>query len=148
MIMTIRPPRRAGAAPTRRPAAPSAARAAALAAIALVAAVAAPLRAQTFPTQDATIRRIYAVGMDSSRLEREAHVLFEAAPMCHARRGHVGIRSVTDSQDRRLASTWRPAAQRPGGAPSKSASPVSWTPPAHSPPPFGRRSISTAPGIA
>ncbi len=38
----------------------------------------APLRAQTFPTKDATLRRIYAIGMDSSRLPTEAHVLFDS----------------------------------------------------------------------
>ncbi|HET9985894.1 MAG TPA: M20/M25/M40 family metallo-hydrolase [Longimicrobiales bacterium] len=38
----------------------------------------APLQAQTFPTQNPTLRRIYAVGMDSSRLETEAHVLFDS----------------------------------------------------------------------
>ncbi|HET7321076.1 MAG TPA: M20/M25/M40 family metallo-hydrolase [Longimicrobiaceae bacterium] len=37
-----------------------------------------PLHAQTFPTDDATLRRIYAVGMDSSHLETEAHVLFDS----------------------------------------------------------------------
>jgi hypothetical protein len=39
---------------------------------------AAPLLAQSFPTEDATIRRIYAIGMDSSRLIPEAHVLFDS----------------------------------------------------------------------
>ena len=39
---------------------------------------AAPLAAQTFPTDDPVIKRIYAVGMDSSRLETEAHVLFDS----------------------------------------------------------------------
>ncbi len=91
--MTNRPSRRAGAAlPTPTPAltpilapAPGRARALALApALALGLAVAAalpapvPVAAQTFPTDDATIRRIYAVGMDSSRLETEAHVLFDS----------------------------------------------------------------------
>ncbi len=49
-------------------------------ALALVAltSLAAPLAAQTFPTQDATIRRIYAVGMDSSQLEPQAHALFDS----------------------------------------------------------------------
>ena len=44
----------------------------------LLGALATPLPAQTFPTNDATIRRIYAVGMDSSRLEAEAHALFDS----------------------------------------------------------------------
>ncbi len=44
----------------------------------LAALPASPLDAQTFPTSDALIRRIYAVGMDSSRLEVEAHALFDS----------------------------------------------------------------------
>src|SRR5690349_3698082 len=39
---------------------------------------AAPLLAQSFPTEDATIKRIYSIGMDSSRLIPEAHVLFDS----------------------------------------------------------------------
>jgi len=38
----------------------------------------APLGAQTFPTDDAVIKRIYNVGMDSSRLVTEAHVLLDS----------------------------------------------------------------------
>ncbi|HUQ79838.1 MAG TPA: hypothetical protein VM076_01805, partial [Gemmatimonadaceae bacterium] len=38
----------------------------------------APLAAQTYPTDDAVIKRIYSVGMDSSRLVTEAHVLFDS----------------------------------------------------------------------
>jgi hypothetical protein len=38
----------------------------------------ASLGAQTFPTDDPVIKRIYAVGMDSSRLTTEAHVLFDS----------------------------------------------------------------------
>ena len=34
-----------------------------------------PIAAQTFPTDDPVIRRIYAEGMDSSRLEPLAHAL-------------------------------------------------------------------------
>ena len=37
-----------------------------------------PLSAQTFPTNDAVIKRIYDVGMNNSRLESEAHVLFDS----------------------------------------------------------------------
>jgi carboxypeptidase Q len=40
--------------------------------------LAAPVAAQTFPSQDPTIRHLYAVGMDSSRLVSEAHVLFDS----------------------------------------------------------------------
>src|SRR4029079_5734387 len=40
--------------------------------------VSAQIPAQTFPTDDPTIKRIYAIGMDSSRLETEAHVLFDS----------------------------------------------------------------------
>ena len=47
------------------------------AALALLA-ISTPALSQTFPTQDPTIRQIYAVGMDSSRLETEAHVLFDS----------------------------------------------------------------------
>ena len=39
---------------------------------------AAPLAAQTFPTDDPVIKRIYSIGMDSSRLTTEAHVLFDS----------------------------------------------------------------------
>ena len=46
--------------------------------LALLGTLAAPLSAQTFPTNDATIRRIYEIGMDSSRLESEAHALFDS----------------------------------------------------------------------
>jgi hypothetical protein len=34
--------------------------------------------AQTFPTADPVIKHIYAIGIDSSRLEKEAHVLFDS----------------------------------------------------------------------
>ena len=34
--------------------------------------------AQSFPTDDPVIKRIYAIGMDSSRLGTEAHVLFDS----------------------------------------------------------------------
>ncbi len=44
----------------------------------LGAAFAAPLGAQTFATPDPVVRRIYAVGMDSSRLEVQAHELFDS----------------------------------------------------------------------
>lgn len=37
-----------------------------------------PLAAQTFPTADPVIKRIYALGMDSTQLYREAHVLFDS----------------------------------------------------------------------
>lgn len=48
------------------------------AALVLVVATVAPAASQTFPTGDATIRQIYAVGMDSSRLQTEAHELFDS----------------------------------------------------------------------
>jgi hypothetical protein len=44
----------------------------------LILAAASPLAAQTFPTEDPVIKRIYAVGMDSSHLQTEAHVLFDS----------------------------------------------------------------------
>ena len=37
-----------------------------------------PLAAQTFPTNDPIIRHIYAMGMDSTHLFQEAHVLFDS----------------------------------------------------------------------
>jgi hypothetical protein len=40
--------------------------------------IGAPLGAQTFPTDDPVIKRIYATGTDSSRLTTEAHVLFDS----------------------------------------------------------------------
>ena len=46
--------------------------------VTLGAAFAAPLGAQTFATPDPVVRRIYAVGMDSSRLEVQAHELFDS----------------------------------------------------------------------
>ncbi len=49
-----------------------------LVALALLISSAAAATAQTFPTKDATIRRIYAVGMDSSQLEPQAHALFDS----------------------------------------------------------------------
>ena len=45
---------------------------------ALVAAPLAPLAAQTFPTGDPVIRRIWALGMDSSQTERLAQQLFDS----------------------------------------------------------------------
>ena len=39
---------------------------------------ASPLAAQTFPTDDPVIKRIYSIGMDSSHLQTEAHVLFDS----------------------------------------------------------------------
>ncbi len=48
-----------------------------MAAVALFAA-GAPLAAQSFPTNDAVIRHIYAIGMDSTDLYRQAHVLFDS----------------------------------------------------------------------
>jgi carboxypeptidase Q len=48
------------------------------AALALLGLCAAPLTAQTFPTNDPVIRQIYAMGMDHSLLEPEAHSLFDS----------------------------------------------------------------------
>ena len=42
------------------------------------AAAAHPLAAQTFPTNDPVIKRMYAIGMDSTDLYRQAHVLFDS----------------------------------------------------------------------
>ena len=44
----------------------------------LILGAASPLAAQTFPTDDPVIRRIYSVGMDSSHLQTEAHFLFDS----------------------------------------------------------------------
>ena len=41
-------------------------------------AVTPPVAAQTFPTGDPVIKRIYALGMDSTHLYTEAHVLFDS----------------------------------------------------------------------
>lgn len=49
----------------------------ALAALAALAGVA-PLHAQSFPTNDPVIKHIYALGMDSSDVYRQAHVLFDS----------------------------------------------------------------------
>jgi hypothetical protein len=50
-----------------------------LPAVALLACLAAaPLAAQTFPTNDPVIKRIYTLGMDSTHLYTEAHVLFDS----------------------------------------------------------------------
>ncbi len=38
----------------------------------------APIAAQTFPTSDPVIKRMYALGMDSTDLYRQAHVLFDS----------------------------------------------------------------------
>ncbi len=48
-----------------------------IAALASLAAVA-PLHAQSFPTDDPVIKHIYAIGMDSTDLYRQAHVLFDS----------------------------------------------------------------------
>ena len=37
-----------------------------------------PLAAQTFPTADPVIRRLYSLGMDSTNLFNEAHTLFDS----------------------------------------------------------------------
>jgi carboxypeptidase Q len=44
----------------------------------LALAAAQPLVAQTFPTDDPVIKRLYALGMDSTNLFTEAHVLFDS----------------------------------------------------------------------
>lgn len=44
----------------------------------LLAGAMAPLAAQTFPTNDPVIKRIYALGMDSTDLYRQSHVLFDS----------------------------------------------------------------------
>src|SRR4029453_15327938 len=44
----------------------------------LILSAASPLAAQTFPTDDPVIKRMYSVGMDSSHLVTEAHVLFDS----------------------------------------------------------------------
>ena len=49
----------------------------------------------TFPTDDATLKRIWSVGMDSSHTERLAHVLFDS----------IGPR-LTGSPGMRAASDW------------------------------------------
>ncbi|HEU5219651.1 MAG TPA: peptidase M28, partial [Gemmatimonadales bacterium] len=41
-------------------------------------AAATPLAAQTFPTDDPVIKRLYSLGMDSTNLFNEAHVLFDS----------------------------------------------------------------------
>src|SRR5215217_3721077 len=46
--------------------------------IAAAAAAARPIAAQTFPTADPVIRRIWSLGMDSSQTERLAQVLFDS----------------------------------------------------------------------
>lgn len=46
-------------------------------ALAVLAGVA-PLHAQSFPTNDQVIKHIYAIGMDSTDLYRQAHVLFDS----------------------------------------------------------------------
>ncbi|HET9066140.1 MAG TPA: M20/M25/M40 family metallo-hydrolase [Gemmatimonadales bacterium] len=48
-----------------------------IAALATLAGVA-PLHAQSFPTDDPVIKHIYAIGMDSTDLYRQAHVLFDS----------------------------------------------------------------------
>ena len=48
-----------------------------IAALALIATTG-PLAAQTFPTSDPVIKRMYALGMDSTDLYRQAHVLFDS----------------------------------------------------------------------
>jgi hypothetical protein len=50
----------------------------AAAAAALLAARATPALAQTFPTDDPVLKRIWALGMDSSHTEQLAHVLFDS----------------------------------------------------------------------
>src|SRR5215211_9176775 len=66
----------------------------------LLAVAAAPAVAQqsaplTFPTDDATIKRIWAVGMDSSQLQPLAHVFFDS----------IGPR-LTGSPGYKSASDW------------------------------------------
>ena len=69
-----------------------------LAAAALAALLLAPatsLAAQTFPTDDPTIRRIWSLGMDSSQTERLAQLLFDS----------VGPR-LTGTPDHKRANDW------------------------------------------
>src|SRR5258708_22952602 len=54
-----------------------------------------PASAQTFPTDDPVIKRIYAIGMDSSRTPELAHVLFDS----------LGPR-LTGSPDIKRAQAW------------------------------------------
>lgn len=49
-----------------------------IAALACLAAIPSSLAAQTFPTDDPVIRRIYTMGMDSTHLFTEAHSLFDS----------------------------------------------------------------------
>ncbi len=53
-------------------------RATAILALALLAGAQATLSSQTFPTNDPVIKKIYAIGMDSTDLYRQAHVLFDS----------------------------------------------------------------------
>ncbi len=49
-----------------------------LCSLAIFLAAGVPLAAQTFPTQDRTIRDIYEEGMHNSQLQAEAHALFDS----------------------------------------------------------------------
>src|SRR5687767_739412 len=60
----------------------------------LAAASAAPLTAQTFRTPDPVIRRLWALGMDSSQVERLAQVLDDSIGMRLS--GTTGFQSAVD----------------------------------------------------
>ena len=65
---------------------------------------AAPLAAQTFPTDDPVIKRIWAIGMDSSQTEHLSHVLFDS----------IGPR-LTGTPDMKRANDWLVATYRSWG---------------------------------
>ena len=86
-------------------------------------------RAQTFPTNDPVIKRIYAIGMDSTHLYTEAHValrLARAAPDGHAEhqaRAGLAHRACTS----RGASTPRKRSTAPGAAGSAAIRISTWS---------------------
>src|SRR5258708_2529322 len=64
-------------------------------------AVTTPARAQTFRTDDSTIRRIWALGMDSSQTERLSQALFDSIGMRLS--GTTGFQSAVEWLEARYA---------------------------------------------
>ena len=87
----------------------------ALAALALVGLAARPLVAQTFPTDDPVIRRIWSLGMDSSHTMELSHVLFDS----------LGPR-LTGTPDLKRANDWLVSVYRSWGIEARNEQYGTW----------------------
>ena len=87
----------------------------ALAALALVGLAARPLVAQTFPTDDPVLKRIWSLGMDSSHTMELSHVLFDS----------LGPR-LTGTPDLKRANDWLVSVYRSWGIEARNEQYGTW----------------------